>query len=71
MSQTAFAKNMVAQQNISATSNIPGNPGVDLELRKDSEPGGNEEFLKYRPLVGGLMGLSVMTKPDIAKVLRA
>ena len=35
MSQTAFAKNMVEQYNISATLNIPGSPGVDLGLRKD------------------------------------
>ena len=43
MNQTAFAKNMVEQYNISATSNIPRSPGVDLGPRKDGEPGGNEE----------------------------
>ena len=71
MSQTAFAKNMVQQYSISATSNIPGSPGVDLGPRKDGEPGGNEEFPKYRALVGSLMWLSVMTRPDIANALRA
>ena len=71
MNQTAFAKNMVQQYNISATSNIPGSPGVDLGPRKDGEPGGHEEFLKYRALVGSLMWLSVMTRPDIANALRA
>ena len=55
MNQTAFAKNMIEQYNISATSNIPGSPGVDLGPRKDGEPGGNEEFPKYRALVGSLM----------------
>ena len=30
MNQTAFAKIIVQQYNISATSNIPGSPGVDL-----------------------------------------
>ena len=71
MKQTAFAKNMVQQYNISATSNIPGSPGIDLGPRKDGEPGGNEEFPKYRALVGSLMWLSVMTRPDIANALRA
>ena len=44
MNQTAFAKNMVEQHNISATSNIPGSPGVDLRPRKDGEPGGMRNF---------------------------
>ena len=48
MNQMAFAKNMVQQYNISATSNIPGSPDVDLGPRKDGEPGGNEEFPNYR-----------------------
>ena len=65
MNHTAFAKNMVEQYNISATSTIPGSPGVDLGPRKDGEPGGNEEFPKYRALVGSLMWLSVMTRPDM------
>ena len=56
---------------ISATSNIPGSPGVDLGPRKDGEPGGNEEFPQYKPLVGSLMWLSVMTRPDIANALLA
>ena len=46
MNQTAFAKNMEEQCNISATSNIPGSSGVDLEPRKDGEPGGNDKFLE-------------------------
>ena len=71
MNQTAFAKNMVQQYNVSATSNIPGSPGVDLGPRKDNEPGGNEEFPKYRALVGSLMWLSVTTRSDIASALRA
>ena len=71
MNQTAYAKNLVAQYEISATSNIPGSPGVDLGPRKDGEPGVNDEFALYRPLVGSLMWLSVMTRPDIANALRA
>ena len=71
VNQTAFAKNMVQQYNISATSNISGSQGVDLGPRKDGEPGGNEEFRKYRALVGSLMWLSVMTMPDIANAFRA
>ena len=71
MNQTAFAKNMVQQYNISATSNIPRSPGVDFGPRKDGEPGGSKEFPKYRPLVGSLVWLSVMTRPDIANALRA
>ena len=43
MNQTAYAENLVAQYGISATSNIPGSPGVDLGPRKDGEPGGNDE----------------------------
>ena len=71
MNQTAFAKNMVQQYNISATSNIPGSPGVDLGPRKDGESGSNEEFPKYRALVESLMWLSVTTRPDIGNALRA
>ena len=44
MNQTAFAKNMVQEYNISATSNIPGSPGVDLGPRKDGEPGVMRNF---------------------------
>ena len=47
MNQTSFAKNMVEQYSLSATSNIPGSLGVDLGPRKDGKPGGNEEFPKY------------------------
>ena len=69
MNQTAFAKYMVQQHNISATSNISGSPGVDLGPRKDGEPGGNEEFPKCHALVGSLMWLSVLTRPDIANAI--
>ena len=58
--QTAFVKNMVKQYNIFATSNIPGSPYVDPGPRKYDEPGGNEEFPKYRALVGSLMWLPVL-----------
>ena len=34
INHTAFAKNMVQQYNIFATSSIPGSPGVDLGPRK-------------------------------------
>ena len=51
--------------------NISGSPGVDLDPRKDGEPGGNDEFPLYRSLVGSLMWLSVMTRPDIIDALRA
>ena len=71
MNQTAFVKNMVEQYNISGTSNISGSPGVDLGPRKDGESGDNDKFPKYRALVGSLMWLSVMTRPDIANALRA
>ena len=66
MNQTAYAENLVAQYGISATSNIPGSPGVDLGPRKDDEPGGNDELPLYQPLIGSLMWLSVITRPDIA-----
>ena len=44
MNPTAFAETLMAQYEISVTSNIPGSPGVDLSPRKDHEPGGNGEF---------------------------
>ena len=69
MNQTAYAENLVAQYGISVASNIPGSPGVDLGPRKDGEPGGNDEISLYRPRVGSLMWLSVMTRPDIANAL--
>ena len=71
MNQTAYAENLVAQYEISATSKIPGSPGVDLGPRKDGEPGGKNEFSLYQPLAGSLMWLSVMTRPDIVNALRA
>ena len=71
MNQTVFAENIVRQYNISATSNIPGSPGAGLEPKQYGEPGDNEEFPKFRVLVGSLMWLSVMTRPDIANALRA
>ena len=71
MSQTAYAENLVAQYGISVTSNIPGSPGVDLGPRRDGESGGNDEFFLYRPLVGSLMWLSAIMRPDIANALRA
>ena len=37
MNQVSFAKNLVAQYGISAKSNIPGNPGVDLGPRREGE----------------------------------
>ena len=37
---TLFAEHVVDQCNISATSNNPGSPGVDLGPRKDGESGG-------------------------------
>ena len=55
MSQTGLAKLMVEHYNFSATSNIPRRASVHLGPRKDGEPGGNEEFPKYRALVGSLM----------------
>ena len=61
----------VAQYRISATLNIPGSPGVELGPRKDGEPGDNDEFPLYQPLVGSLMWLSVMTRPDTVNALRA
>ena len=71
INQTAFTINMVEQHNISTTSNILGSPDEDLGPRKEGELGSNEEFPKYRALVGSLMWLSVMTRPDIANALRA
>ena len=71
MNQTAYTENLVAQYGISATSNIPGSPGVDLDPREDGELGADEEFPLYRSLVGSLMWLSVMTRPDVANALRA
>ena len=44
INQTPYAENLVAQYGISATSNIPASPGVDLDPRKYGEP---ESFLQY------------------------
>ena len=70
MNQASFAENLVAQYGISTESNIPGSPGVDLGPGREGEPGGNDEFPQYRALVGSLMWLSVMNRPDIANALR-
>lgn len=43
--QTASAENLVSQSKISATSNIPSSPGVDLRHGKGGKSGGNNEFL--------------------------
>ena len=71
MNQASFVENLVAQYGISAKSNIPGSPGVDLGPRREGEPGGNGGFTQYRALVGSLMWLSVMARPDIVNALRA
>ena len=71
MNQASFAKNLLAQYGISTKSNIPDSPGVDLGPRREGEPGGKEAFPQYRALVGSLMWLSGMTRPDIANALRA
>ena len=52
------------------TANILGSPGVDLGPRKEGEPGRNEEVPQYRSLVGSLMWLSIMTRPDMTNTLR-
>ena len=44
MNQVAFPKSMVEKYNVSATSNIPGSPVVDLGPGNDGEPGGIGEF---------------------------
>ena len=53
---------MVEQHNISATPNIPGSSGVDLEPRKDGEPEDDEKLPEYRALVCRLVRLVAMTR---------
>ena len=67
----AFAENMVEQDKISTTSNVPGSPGVDIGPSKDGEPGCYEIFPQYRVLVESLMRLPVITRPDIPNVFYA
>ena len=55
-----YAEKLVPQYGISATSNIPGSPGVDLGPRKDGELEDNSHVFLYQPLVGSLMWLSVI-----------
>ena len=71
VNQTAFVESLVSQYKVSTTSDIPVSPGIDFGPGKEDEPGGSEEFPQYRALVGSLMWLSVMTRPDIANALRA
>ena len=42
--QTPYAENLLAQYGISATSNIPPSPGVDLDPRKYGEPGSFPQY---------------------------
>lgn len=53
MNQITFTENRVAQYGISATSNIPRSPGVDLDPRKDGEPGIDEEVPGTDPWLRG------------------
>ena len=71
VNQTAFVESLVSQYKVSTTSDIPVSPGVDLSPRKEDEPGGSEEFSQYHDLVGSLMCVSVMIRPDIANARRA
>lgn len=71
MNQTEFAENLIAQNLVYATSNVPGSRGVDLGHKKESEPGDKEEFPRYRPLVRSLITRPIMTRPDITNTLRA
>lgn len=68
---TEIAENVVVQHEVSATANIPGRPGIDLDPKKEDEPGENEEFPQYRALVSSLLLLSVMTRLGIANAPRA
>ena len=49
MNQTAYAEKLVAQYGISATSNVPGSPAVDLGPRKDGELRGIMNYLCTDP----------------------
>ena len=67
-----FAENIMTQHGITTVFNVsasPG-PGVDLGPRGEGETGRNEEFIDYHALVGSLMCMSVMMRPDIANALR-
>ena len=55
---------------ITIASNISASPTVDLGPTA-GEISGNEKFADYHALVRSLMWMSVMTRPDIANVIRA
>ena len=48
VNQTAYTANLVIQYGIETADNIPGSPGVDLDPRKEGEPGGTRGSLVPR-----------------------
>ena len=68
VTQKAFVERMLNRFGVNSSSDIPGTPGVEIGPREEGEPKGD---WPYREVVGSLMGLSTMTRPDISNVVRA
>ena len=66
--QTAFTEALARHFDVITASLYPASPDANLGARMESESGGT---WAYGEAVGGIMWLSVMSRPDIASAVRA
>ena len=68
ITQEAFVESMLNHFGVNSSSDLPATPGVERGPREEGEPKGD---WTYREVVGSLMWLSTMTRPDISNAVRA
>ena len=69
LSQEAYVENLMKRFDVQSISDVPAfSPGANLGPKQHDEPGGD---WPVREAVERLMGLSTMTRPDIANAVRA
>ena len=67
ITQTAFVETLLRRFPVEGVRDTPSS-SLDLDARREDEPTGN---WPYRQVVGSLMWLANMTRPDIANAVRA
>ena len=68
LSQDAYVESLIKRFDVQSISGILASPGADLGPKQDDEPG---EDWPVGEAVGSLIWLSIMTRPDITKTVRA
>ena len=68
VSQGAYVESIVKRFNVQTTSPIPASPSADVGPKKEDEP---IATVPFREVVGCLMWVLTMTRPDITNAVRA